>query len=172
MNHQKLIQFILNLITLGLIAASIYFYYTSLFKPAVGSVYFGADSQRYLIYTGLQALYYGWLGVLVMNVAWFANVFYLISFIVLLIWLIQKLRNKKIKTIRTISIIFLYLSFFNIFLSLNTYLLLLQNNPHGPQRGGVYAGFYLWVLSFILLSLTAILIRWRSGRDSNPRPPA
>ena len=163
------IKLVIDLIITALIIFSLFFYWQSLFEQALGCNYFGADSGRYSIEKGMMLLEAGWLGVLAHNIAWFANLSYFLSLIILFIWLILKINKKELKLI---SKLLFWTCMASIILGLDTYGLFLDRKMGYQKNVEIYHGFYLWILSFALFFIASCFIRWRSGRDSNPRPPA
>ncbi|EKD55315.1 MAG: hypothetical protein ACD_60C00015G0023 [uncultured bacterium] len=120
-----------------LLTLSITLYLLALYFPALGCNYFGADSARYTISTGFIILISGWLGIFVLNFAWLANVTYFIT-----LFLIFKKRSK-----------ILFFASANLILGMSSLFLYFDKT----QEVGLYLGFYLWIGSFILLIMDAVI---------------
>lgn len=110
-------------------------YAGSLYWPAFGCHYFGADSGRYTVEPGWVLLWGGWLGLLTYNVAWFANLTFIIT------WLCLGLHSPKAKGFAIASLV-LGLSALSLYFF--------------DKDMGVYTGFYLWIASFLVLVLACI----------------
>ncbi|MGD1908000.1 MAG: hypothetical protein ACFB0C_18700 [Leptolyngbyaceae cyanobacterium] len=105
---------------------------------------------------GWEVLALGWLGIFVLQFAWFANVAYLVS---LGLWLGRAWRAGTILGLITIG------------LGLNTLLLFVQELPSNGAGAKMYLqslqpGFYCWMLSLLI---PVLWCRWqlRQGRQNS-----
>ena len=108
-----------------LIIISLLFYAMALFFPAMGSTDLGGMSGQFSVERGFSILITGWMGVFVLNVAWFANITYAVT--------LASLASENA----------VYYSIASLVLGLTSAINFDQTR--------VYLGFYLWIASFVCL---------------------
>lgn len=122
----------------ALIGVSMILYFLALNFDALGCTTINIETG-YGVGSGIDLLLMGWLGLLVMNFGWLANITYVITLV-----LIARNSNKVF-----------FFACLNVVFALSSLTLYLDKSQHVT----LHAGFYLWLASFITLLIDGCIRR-------------